>query len=95
LAIETTRRRFDSTLDLLREVDLLGRGEQPDLADVLEEELQGIGGHVRLQVERLLLAPTALAVGPLVLGGRLLSRVEVLDQLDAGLLEVPVEVLDV
>src|SRR5215207_2568188 len=85
-----------AALDLLREVDLLGGGEQPDFADVLEEELQGVGGHVRLQVERRLLAlATALAIGPLVLGGGLLSRVEVLDQLDTRLLEVPVEVLDV
>jgi hypothetical protein len=59
------------------------------------EELQGIGGHVRLQVERLLALATALAVCALGLGGGLLSRVEVLDQLDAGLLEMPVEVLDV
>src|SRR5262245_45858517 len=82
-------------LDLLRQVDLLGRREQPDLADVLEEELQGIGGHVRLQVERLLALATTLAVGPLGLGRGLLRRIEVLDQLDAVLLEVSVEVLDV
>src|SRR4029453_17733354 len=75
--------------------DFLGGGEQPDLADVLEEELQGIGGHVRLQVERLLARATALAVGPLGLGGRPLRRAEVLDQLDAVLLEVAVEVPDV
>ncbi len=84
-----------AALDPLRELDLLGGGEQPDLADVLEEELQGIGGHVRLQVERLLALATTLAVGALGLGGRLLGRVEVLDQLDAVLLEVPVEILDV
>src|SRR4051794_12572912 len=84
-----------AALDALRELDLLGGGEQPDLADVLEEELQGIGGHVRLQVERLLALAPALAVGALVLGGGLLSRVEVLDQLDADLLEVSVQVLDV
>src|SRR3954468_9310272 len=84
-----------AALDALRELDLLGGGEQPDLADVLEEQLQGIGGHIRLQVQRLLALATALTVGALVLGGRLLGRVEVLDQLDAHLLEVPVEVLDV
>src|SRR5690242_9549370 len=84
-----------AALDPLGELDLLRRREQPDLADVLEEELQGIGRHVRLQVERLLAAATTLAVGPLGLRGGLLSRVEVLDQLDAVLLEVAVEVLDV
>src|SRR4051812_29982127 len=41
-----------AALDALRELDLLGGGEQADLPDVLEEELQRIGGHVRLQVER-------------------------------------------
>jgi hypothetical protein len=30
-------------LDPLRELDLLGRGQEIDLADVLEEELQGLG----------------------------------------------------
>src|SRR4051794_354442 len=84
-----------AALDALRELDLLGGGEQADLADVLEEQLQGIGGHIRLQVQRLLALATALAVGALVLGGRLLGRVEVFDQLDADLLEVSVEVLDV
>src|SRR4051794_34435612 len=84
-----------TALDALRELDLLGGGEQADLADVLEEQLQGIGGHVRLQVERLLALAAALAVGALVLGGGLLSRVQVLDQLDADLLEVSVQVLDV
>ena len=72
-------------------------GEQPDLADVLEEQLQGIGGHVRLQVERLFLAPAAFFAGSVGhrFGGGFLRRVHVLDQLDARLLEVPVEVLDV
>ena len=74
------------------------RGQQPELADVLEEELQGVGRHVRLQVERLLLAlaTSALAgLGGLRLGRGLLGRIDVLDQLDTRLLEVPVEVLDV
>ena len=71
-------------------------GQQPDLADVLEEELQGVGRHVRLQVERRLLAlATALAGAALVLGGGLQRRIDVLDQLDLGLLEVAVELLDV
>ena len=52
-AIETTRRRFASTiscfarvvaaLDPLRELDLLGGGQQLDAADVLEEELERVG----------------------------------------------------
>jgi hypothetical protein len=32
-------------LDLLRELDLLCRGQQIDLADVLEEELERVGGE--------------------------------------------------
>ena len=35
-------------LDPLRELDLLRSGEELDLADVLEEELQGVGGDLRL-----------------------------------------------
>ena len=38
---------------------------------------------------------TALAVGALGVGAALLGRVDILDQLDPRLLEVPVEVLDV
>ena len=36
-----------AALDALGEVDLLLRGEQPDLADVLEEQLQRVRRHVR------------------------------------------------
>src|SRR5579871_5162090 len=39
-----------AALDPLGQVDLLLGGEEPDLADVLQEELKGIGRHVRLQV---------------------------------------------
>ena len=50
-----------AALDALGEIDLLLRGEQADLADVLQEQLQGVGRHVRLEVERgLRLAPPAL-----------------------------------
>ena len=41
-----------AALDALGQVDLLLRGEQTDLADVLEEQLQGVGRHVRAQVQR-------------------------------------------
>ena len=72
-------------------------GQQADFADVLEEQLQGVRGHVRFQVERLFLAPAAFfaGVGGHRFGGRFLGRVHVLDELDPRLLEVPVEVLDV
>src|SRR4051794_31197911 len=36
--------------DAAGEVDLFLSREQPDLADVLQEQLKGIGGHVRLEV---------------------------------------------
>src|SRR3989337_1209562 len=36
-----------AALDPAREVDLLLGGEQADLADVLQEQLKGVGGHVR------------------------------------------------
>src|SRR3712207_5339946 len=50
-----------AALDPAREVDLLLGGEEPDLADVLQEELKGVGGHVRLEVDRRLgLAPAPL-----------------------------------
>ena len=38
-----------AALDALGEVDLLLRGEQPDLADVLEEQLKGVRRHVRAE----------------------------------------------
>src|SRR4051812_10659913 len=85
-----------AALDALGEVDLLLRGEQTDLADVLQEELKGVGRHVRLQVDRrLCLAATALGVGRAVHLRRRDSRVDLLDQLDLGLLEEAVQVLDV
>ncbi len=50
-----------AALDPAREVDLLLGGEQADLADVLQEQLKGVGRHVRLEVDRRLgLAATAL-----------------------------------
>ena len=72
-------------------------GQQADLADVLEEQLQAVRGHVRFQVERLFLAAPAFFAGRFRHGfrGGFLRRVHVLDELDPRLLEVPVKVLDV
>jgi len=61
-------------------VDLLLGGQEAHLADVLEEQLQRIGGHVRLEVERGLgLAPPALVRRAFHLRGRRRRRVDVLD----------------
>ena len=43
-----------AALDALRELDLLGGGEQVDLADVLEEELQRVSGNLARLLGRLL-----------------------------------------
>ena len=83
-----------AALDPLGELDLFGRGQQPHLADVLEEQLQGVGRHVRLEIDRRL-AATLAALAVVALGRDGLRRVDVLDQLDAGPLEVPVELLDI
>ena len=83
-----------AALDALGEVDLLLGGEQPDLADVLQEQLKGVGRHVGLQVDRGLLAARPRGrrrARP----GWLRVRVDLLDQLDLGLLEVAVQLLDV
>src|SRR3954451_15732970 len=83
-------------LDALGEIDLLLGGQQADLADVLQEELKGVGRHVRPQVElRLGLAPAPLVGRALDLrrggvDGRIL-----LDELDLALLEELLELLDV
>jgi hypothetical protein len=85
-----------AALDALGEVDLLLRGEQADLADVLQEQLKGVGGHVRAEDVRRL----GLALAPLVgralhrVGGGL-GRVDLLDELDLRDLEEAVQVLDV
>ena len=73
-----------AALDALGEVDLLLRGEQADLADVLEEQLQRVRRHVRPEVERRLLRAAAArlsgARSTSLRGGR--GRVDLLDQLD-------------
>src|SRR4051812_5890204 len=84
-----------AALDAAREVDLLLRREQAHLADVLEEQLEAVRRHVRLEVDRRLrLAAAALVRRALLLGGG--DRgVDLLDQLDLGLLQVRVQLLDV
>ena len=70
-------------------------GQQPHLPDVLQEELQRVGRHVRPQVDLALrLAPALAGVGrfDLWLG---LTSLKVFDQLYLGLLEEPVELLDI
>src|SRR4051794_36492923 len=85
-----------AALDALGEVDLLLRGEQPDLADVLEEQLQRVGRHVRPQVQRGLLGPAAALVGrALHLLARCDRRIDLLDQLDLLGLEEGGELLHV
>src|ERR1035441_6490235 len=85
-----------AALDALREVDLLLGCQQSHLADVLQEQLQRVGSHVGLQVERDLgLAAPALVRGSLHLVGDGRCRVDVLDQLDLRALEEPVQLLDV
>ncbi len=80
----------------LARVDLLLGGEQTHLADVLEEQLQAVGGHVRLEIERGLgLAPAALVGCAFDLRAGRRRRVDVLDELDLGFLEVAVQLLDV
>src|SRR5215216_1779029 len=83
-----------AALDPAREVDLLLRGEQTDLADVLQEQLKGVGRHVRLEVDRRLdLAAPALVRRALLLRGE--RGVDLLDQLDLRLLQEAVQLLDV
>src|SRR4051794_38632373 len=85
-----------AALDALGEVDLLLGREQAHLADVLQEELKGIGRHVRLQVDRRLrLAAPALAVRGALDLSRRDGRIDLLDEFDLRLLEEPVEILDV
>jgi hypothetical protein len=84
-----------AALDPLGQVDLLLCGQQADLADVLEEQLQGVGRHVRLEVQRRLrLAAAALVGSALDLGGGE-RRIDLLDELDLSPLEEAVQLLDV
>src|SRR5215217_222220 len=86
-----------AALDALGEIDLLLGREEPDLPDVLQEQLKGIGRHVGPQIQLGLgLAPLALVRGPLdlLLGGGG-GRIDVLDQLDLRLHEEAVQLLDV
>src|SRR5438132_4948510 len=77
-----------AALDPLREIDLLLGGQEADLADVLEEQLQRVRRHVRLEVElRFRFAPPTLVGGALELRRRCRRRVDVLYELDLGALE--------
>src|SRR6516165_8816857 len=70
--------------------------EQPDLANVLQEQLQRVGRHVYLRVERELgLAAPALVRASLNLVGDGRGRVDVLDQLDLRSLQKAVQLFDV
>ena len=83
-----------TALDALGQLDLLLGGQQADLADVLEEQLQRVRRHVGAQVDlTLALAPSlGHRSFDLRLGG---AGLEVLDDLDLGLLQEAVEILDV
>src|SRR4051812_16359109 len=84
-----------AALDAAGEINLLLRREQAHLADVLQEQLKGIGGHVRLQVDRRLRLATAALVRRAVLLRCLQRRVELLDKLDLRALEEGVELFDI
>ena len=71
-----------AALDPLRELDLLGGGQQLDLADVLEEELERVGRDL-----------TDGLVEPRLYLRLRLGRLRV-DDLDLQLLERPVDLLD-
>src|SRR5215208_16902 len=76
-----------AALDALGEVDLFLRGEQADLADVLEEQLQRVRRHVGPQVQRgLLAAPAFRVAGALYVVG-LRGRVDFFYELDLLLLQ--------
>jgi len=73
-------------LDPLRQINLLRRGEQRHAADVLKEQLQGVGGLLHRG-----LASWAIGLlGDLRHAGRGLGRLE---QLDTSLVELLVDVL--
>ena len=85
-----------TTLDPLRQTDLLLRRQQTHLADVLQEQLKGIGRHVRLQIQRgLRLAPPTLLRRPLELRRSGQRRIDLLDQLDRRPLQEAVQLFDV
>ena len=54
-------RAMVAALDALRELDLLGGGQQVDLADVLQEELQRVGGELERRGSSTSSAPTSSA----------------------------------
>ena len=81
--------RLVAELDALGEPDLVRGGEQRHAADVLEEELEGVGR--RLDGGRRGAARALVLLGELGGAG---DRLGLLEELDAGLLEVLVDRLD-
>ena len=84
-----------AALDPLGEIDLLLSSQQAYLANVLEEQLQRISGHIGLQVQsRLRPAPTALVrrALDLSLGD---GRINLFNKLNLGPLEETVKFLEV
>src|SRR3954465_9571407 len=85
-----------AALDALGQIDLLLRREEPDLADVLQEQLERVGRHVRAQIQRGLLGPAAALVRralDLVAGSG--GRIDLFDQLDLLRLEERGELLEI
>ena len=79
-------RRVLAALDALRELDLLRRGEQRHLADVLEEELERVGRDLRLDLASGSSAPRRVDDGDLRLVERGVEVVE-LRRLELQLVE--------
>ena len=85
-----------AALDPLGEIDLLLRRQQPHLADVLQEQLQRIGRHLRLEVQRVLaLRRVRFSGARSMIRLAASARVDLLDQLDLSPLEEAVQLLDV
>ncbi len=85
-----------AALDPLGQIDLLLSGQQTHLADVLEEQLQRVGRHIRLEIQRRFgFAPAALVRRTLDRQRRRRRRIDVLDELDLRFLQEPVQLLDV
>jgi hypothetical protein len=80
-----------AALDALRELDLVGGGEQRMAPDLAQEELKRVGRRLDRRVERILV----LRLRGRRLSGRLDGAVALVDELDAPLLELAQERFDV